>query len=113
MINKLKNNKVFHKILSEEIKRFARINESINDAKSITPDIVWDAISEEISKEMLRSIDESATKYSATQLSEIPENISKNIIDTYMMTKPATKQKFMNYLITNRLKNLLEVIDEF
>ena len=29
------------------------------------------------------------------------------------MTKPATKQKFMNYLITNRLKNLLEVIDEF
>jgi hypothetical protein len=46
-------------------------------------------------------------------LTMIPENISKNIIDTYMMTKPATKQKFMNYLITNRLKNLLEVIDEF
>lgn len=43
----------------------------------------------------------------------IPENISKNILDTYTETKPANKQKFMNYMIANRLKNLLEVIDEF
>jgi hypothetical protein len=27
--------------------------------------------------------------------------------------KPANRQKFMNYMIANRLKNLLEVIDEF
>lgn len=46
-------------------------------------------------------------------LSFIPENISKNILDTYMDTKPANKQQFMNYMIANRLKNLLEVIDEF
>lgn len=46
-------------------------------------------------------------------LSFIPENISKNIISTYEETKPASRQKFMNYMIANRLKNLLEVIDEF
>mgnify|MGYP003337051065 CR=1 FL=1 len=46
-------------------------------------------------------------------LSSIPENISKSIIDSYESTKPATKQKFMNYMISKRLKNLLEVIDDF
>jgi hypothetical protein len=46
-------------------------------------------------------------------LSYIPDSVSKNIIDTYEELKPANKQKFMNYMIANRLKNLLEVIDEF
>ena len=46
-------------------------------------------------------------------LSMIPGSITKNIIDTYIDTKPATRQQFMNYMIANRLKNLLEVIDEF
>ena len=46
-------------------------------------------------------------------LTMIPGAISKNIIDTYIDTKPATRQQFMNYMIANRLKNLLEVIDEF
>lgn len=46
-------------------------------------------------------------------LSCIPGSVSKNIIDTYEELKPANKQKFMNYMIANRLKNLLEVIDEF
>ena len=46
-------------------------------------------------------------------LSCIPENVVKSIIDSYENTKPATKQQFMNYMITKRLKNLLEVIDEF
>ena len=34
-------------------------------------------------------------------------------IYTYEEAKGKTKQEFMNYIITNRLKNLLEVIDEF
>lgn len=46
-------------------------------------------------------------------LSYIPEDIVKSILDTYESTKPATRQQFMNYMIANRLKNLLEVIDEF
>lgn len=46
-------------------------------------------------------------------LSMIPETISESIISTYNETKPASRQQFMNYMIANRLKNLLEVIDEF
>lgn len=46
-------------------------------------------------------------------LSCIPENVAKSIIDSYEIIKPATKQQFMNYMIAKRLKNLLEVIDEF
>ena len=43
----------------------------------------------------------------------IPENIRESIIHSYETIKPAPRQKFMNYMIVNRLKNLLEVIDEF
>jgi hypothetical protein len=46
-------------------------------------------------------------------LSFIPENIQNSILTTYSDTKPATRQQFMNYMIANRLKNLLEIIDEF
>jgi hypothetical protein len=46
-------------------------------------------------------------------LSRIPESICKSIIDTYSEVKTASRQQFMNYMIQNRLKNLLEVIDEF
>lgn len=46
-------------------------------------------------------------------LSCIPETIVENILSRYDEVKPATRQQFMNYLIANRLKNLLEVIDEF
>jgi len=42
-----------------------------------------------------------------------PDDIVTSIISTYEETKPATRQQFMNYMIANRLKNLLEVIDEF
>jgi len=42
-----------------------------------------------------------------------PDEIVTSIISTYEETKPATRQQFMNYMIANRLKNLLEVIDEF
>lgn len=46
-------------------------------------------------------------------LTKIPDNLKQNILDTYGDTKAKTKQQFMNYLMSNRLKNLLEVIDEF
>lgn len=46
-------------------------------------------------------------------LSYTPENIVSEILTTYEETKPANRQQFMNYMIANRLKNLLEVIDEF
>jgi hypothetical protein len=46
-------------------------------------------------------------------LTQIPESLQKTIIDTYESVTAKTKQVFMNYMIANRLKNLLEVIDEF
>ena len=46
-------------------------------------------------------------------LTKIPEDISKSIIDSYENTKPKTKMQFMNYLVANRLKNLIEVANEF
>lgn len=46
-------------------------------------------------------------------LTEIPSNVVESIIHTYDNTKPATRMQFMNYMIVNKLKNLLEVIDEF
>ena len=45
-------------------------------------------------------------------LAKIPDGLKQNILDTYGDTKAKTKQQFMNYLMSNRLKNLLEVIDE-
>jgi 5'-3' exonuclease len=46
-------------------------------------------------------------------LTKIPETLKQSIIDSYESAVPNSKQKFMNYMIANRLKNLLEVIDEF
>jgi len=46
-------------------------------------------------------------------LSKIPENIKLNILDAYKNCTPASKQTFMNYMIQNKLSNLLEVFDEF
>jgi hypothetical protein len=46
-------------------------------------------------------------------LTRIPEDIKKSIIDIYENTKPKTKMQFMNYLVSKRLKNLIEVANEF
>lgn len=46
-------------------------------------------------------------------LTKIPENLKEKILNEYDEAKSSTKQKFMNYMIANRLKNLMEVIDEF
>lgn len=61
-------------------------------------------------EEMLRNYSRNET---LIDLTKIPENIKQSIIDTYENAKGHTKQEFMNYMIANRLKNLIEVIDEF
>lgn len=43
----------------------------------------------------------------------IPETIKEAIVATYDGSKPGTRQKMMNYFIENRLRNLIEVMDEF
>jgi len=46
-------------------------------------------------------------------LSKIPNDLQEKILDKYDSVQPKTRQVFMNYMINNRLKNLIEVIDEF
>ena len=46
-------------------------------------------------------------------LTKVPETLQAAIIDSYENATAKTKQTFMNYMIANKLKNLLEVIDEF
>ena len=46
-------------------------------------------------------------------LRNIPDTIKDKIINTYEETKPAGKNKMLDYFIANKLKNLMEVIEEF
>jgi hypothetical protein len=46
-------------------------------------------------------------------LSKIPTDLQEKILAKYDSVQPKTRQVFMNYMINNRLKNLIEVIDEF
>ena len=46
-------------------------------------------------------------------LTQIPVLLQQSILTTYESTTAKTKQVFMNYMIANKLKNLIEVLDEF
>lgn len=46
-------------------------------------------------------------------LAYIPADIKQNIITSYEETKPASRQKLLNYFIQHKLKNLIDVMDEF
>jgi hypothetical protein len=46
-------------------------------------------------------------------LTFIPQEIKEKIINTYDEAKPASKSKLLNYFIENKLKNLMDVIEEF
>ena len=61
-------------------------------------------------EDMLRNFSRNET---LIDLSKIPDKLKAAILDTYESAKNHSKQEFMNYMIANRLKNLIEVIDEF
>lgn len=46
-------------------------------------------------------------------LTKIPDNLRLNVLNTYETVKGKTKQQFLNYMMANRLKNLIEVAHEF
>jgi hypothetical protein len=46
-------------------------------------------------------------------LRQIPGDIKNSIINTYNNTKPAPRSKLINYFMDKKLKNLMEVIEEF
>ena len=60
--------------------------------------------------EMLRNYSRNET---LIDLSKIPQKLSEQIIHTYDNASGHSKQHFMNYMIANRLKNLIEVLDDF
>jgi hypothetical protein len=60
--------------------------------------------------EMLRNY---ARNETLIDLTKIPESVRGSILESYENAEGKTKQVFMNYMIQNRLKNLLECIDEF
>jgi hypothetical protein len=59
---------------------------------------------------MLRNFSRNET---LIDLTKIPENLKETILHTYENAKGKSKQEFMNYMIANRLKNLIEVLDDF
>lgn len=61
-------------------------------------------------EEMMRNFSRNET---LIDLTKIPTSLTEAILDTYENSKGNSKQVFMNYMIENRLKNLIEVIDEF
>ena len=61
-------------------------------------------------EDMLRNFSRNET---LIDLTKIPDSLKTAILDTYENTKGHSKQEFMNYMIANRLRNLIEVIDEF
>ena len=46
-------------------------------------------------------------------LTKIPKNIQQKILDEYESSETSTKQHFLNYMISKRLKLLIEALDEF
>jgi hypothetical protein len=46
-------------------------------------------------------------------LRNIPSDISEKIINSYEETKPAPRNMLLNYFIENKLKNLMDVIEEY
>lgn len=46
-------------------------------------------------------------------LDKIPDDLQSKIHVAYETIKPSTKQNMLNYFMKNRMKNLIEVIDEF
>ena len=60
--------------------------------------------------EMLRNYSRNET---LIDLTKIPERLTTAILHTYDNAKGSSKQEFMNYMIANRLKNLIEVLDDF
>lgn len=75
--------KTLEKYLSEDVKNFS-YDESVNFGRNQT----------------------------LIDLTFIPQEIKEKIINTYEETKPA-KGKLLNYFIEHKLKNLMEVIEEF
>ena len=81
--------------------------------KPITKNIL-DKLLKEESKDQEESIRTNWIRNATLiDLSFIPNEIRERIINTYDETKPASRQKLLNYFMEHKLKNLMDVIEEF
>jgi hypothetical protein len=81
--------------------------------KSVTKGILEKYLSEDVSKYNVTDTANFVRNSTLIDLSNIPTEIKKNIINTYDETKPAPRQKLLNYFIEHKLKNLTDVIEDF
>jgi len=81
--------------------------------KPITKGMLEKLLSEEHTKWDENSMIGFSRNQMLIDLNMIPSDIKDKIINTYEETKPATKQKMLNYFIEHKLKNLMDVIEEF
>jgi 5'-3' exonuclease len=61
-------------------------------------------------EEMFRNFSRNET---LIDLSKIPQKLTEQILHTHESAVIHSKQEFMNYMIANRLKNLIESLDDF
>jgi hypothetical protein len=82
--------------------------------KPITKGVLSKLLSEEWTKWTDENI---KIGYSRNQmlidLREIPSDVKNSIVEAYENAKPAPKGKLLNYFITKKLKNLMEVLEDF
>lgn len=81
--------------------------------KPITKGVLEKYLKEDVS--LWNDTDKSNYSRNSTliDLTYIPPEIKEKIINTYEETVPAKRSKLLNYFIENKLKNLMEVIEEF
>lgn len=86
------------------------IRQSPMTKKKIASYIESDNLEETMGKDIYRNY---IRNKKLIDLGEIPEDIKQSIINIYDNTKPPHKMKVLNYLIKNRMKMLIESIEEF
>lgn len=69
-------------------------------------DNLQDVLGEEIYRNYVRN-------KKLIDLSEIPDDVSENIINTFEAAKVAPKMKILNYLIKKRCRNLIDCVGDF
>jgi 5'-3' exonuclease, N-terminal resolvase-like domain/T4 RNase H, C terminal len=81
--------------------------------KPITKGVLEKLLSEDHTKWDENSMIGFSRNQMLIDLNMIPSDLKEKIINTYEETKPASKQQMLNYFIEHKLKNLMDVIEEF
>ena len=81
--------------------------------KPITKGVLEKYLKEDVSTYSETDKSNYARNSTLIDLTYIPQEIKEKIINTYEEIVPAKRNKLLNYFIENKLKNLMDVIEEF